>query len=193
MSPFSHVIGVDDAPFPRAHRGDVPIVGVAFAGTRLEGVLSSKVRRDGANATDVLATMIQGSRFAAHTRLVMMEGIALAGFNVVDIHALAERLGMAVLVVSKRNPNVPAVRHALLERVRGGARKWRLIEKAGPMEPCADLFIQRAGLDMQDATAVIRRLAVHGRLPEPVRVAHLVASALAVPGASTLAVPDPID
>ncbi|MDI3292123.1 DUF99 family protein [Polyangium sp. 15x6] len=183
MSIFSHVIGVDDAPFPRAHRGDVPIVGVAFAGTRLEGVLSAKVRRDGANATDVLASMISRSRFAAHTRLVMMEGIALAGFNVVDIHDLAARLGMAVLVVSKREPNVPAVRHALLEKVPGGARKWKLVEKAGPMEPCADLFIQRAGLGMDEATAVIRRLAVHGRLPEPVRVAHLVASALAVPGA----------
>jgi endonuclease V-like protein UPF0215 family len=138
--------------------------------------------RDGANATDALAAMISRSRFAAHTRLVMMEGIALAGFNVVDLHALAERLGMAVLVVSKREPNIPAVRHALLEKVPGGARKWKLIEKAGPMEPCANLFVQRAGLSMEEATAVIRRLAVHGRLPEPVRVAHLVASALAVPG-----------
>lgn len=182
MSPFSHVIGVDDAPFPRAHRGDVPIVGVAFAGTRLEGVISTKVRRDGANGTDALASMISRSRFAAHTRLVMMEGIALAGFNVVDVHALAARLGMAVLVVSKRAPNVPAVRQALLEKVPGGARKWQLIEKAGPMEPCAGLFIQRAGLDMAEAASVIRRFAVHGRLPEPVRVAHLVASVLAVPG-----------
>jgi hypothetical protein len=75
---YSHVIGVDDAPFAREHRGDVRVVGTAYAGLRLEGVLSARVRRDGANAARVLAAMIGGSRFASHTRLVLLQGIALA-------------------------------------------------------------------------------------------------------------------
>ncbi|MFN7088062.1 MAG: DUF99 family protein, partial [Burkholderiales bacterium] len=54
-SRLSHVIGFDDAPFARSHRGDVMIVGVVYAGIRPDGVLSSKVRRDGANATRVIA------------------------------------------------------------------------------------------------------------------------------------------
>jgi uncharacterized protein len=181
---FSHVIGIDDAPFPRPHRGDVPIVGIAYAGLRIEGVLHAKVRRDGANATRSLVDMIRKSRFAPHNRLVLLEGIALAGFNVVDIHALAGELRMAVLVVSKRNPDMPAVKHALLERTRGGRRKWHLIEKAGPMEPLGRLFVQRAAISRDEARAVLDRLSVHGRLPEPVRIAHLVASTLAVPGAT---------
>src|ERR1700675_4544149 len=57
-SHYSHVIGVDDAPFAREHRGDVRVVGTAYAGIRLEGVLSARVRRDGANAAKVLAAMI---------------------------------------------------------------------------------------------------------------------------------------
>ena len=40
---------------------------------------------------------------------------------------------------------------ALLERVRGGARKWALIEAAGPMEPAAGVMVQRAGLSLDDA------------------------------------------
>ncbi|HEY0593570.1 MAG TPA: DUF99 domain-containing protein, partial [Thermoanaerobaculia bacterium] len=28
---LSHVVGVDDAPFERSHRGEVPIVGAVFA------------------------------------------------------------------------------------------------------------------------------------------------------------------
>jgi len=178
---FSHVIGIDDSPFPRSFRGDVPFVGVAYSGLRIEGVLHGKIRRDGDNSTSAIAEMIQNSKFAPHNRLVLMEGIALAGFNVVDIHALSERLGMAVLVVSKKNPNIDAVKKALLGRILEGARKWALVEKAGLMEPCEKLFIQRAGISPNDAKTVIRRLALHGRLPEPVRVAHLVASALAVP------------
>lgn len=177
---FSHVIGIDDAPFPRTFRGDVPIVGVAFSGLRLEGVLHSKVRRDGVNATRAITSMVASSRFAAHTRLLLMEGIALAGFNVVDIHALSRHLGMAVLVVSKRKPDMAAVEFALKNRIRGGGQKWRLIEMAGAMEPIGSLFVQRAGIAADDARIVLDALSIHSRLPEPVRVAHIVASALAI-------------
>ena len=177
---YSHVIGVDDAPFPREHRGDVPIVGVAYSLLRLEGTIHARVRRDGADATRSLAAMVKGSRFAEHTRLVLLEGIALAGFNVVDIHGLADALGMAVLIVVKRKPDMEAVERALLERVRGGRRKWALIKKAGDMEPVAGCWIQRAGIEVDDAAEVIRSLAVHGRMPEPLRVAHLVANTLAI-------------
>lgn len=183
MPRHSHVIAVDDAPFPREHRGFVPIAGVAYAGTRLEGTMRARVRRDGADATRTLVTMVKQSRYAEHTRLVLLEGIALAGFNVVDIHGLSEQLEMAVLVVVKRNPNMAAVEEALLHRVRGGKRKWALIQKAGPMEPLEGVWVQRAGIEKVDAAEVIRRLALHGRLPEPLRVAHWVANVLALDGA----------
>jgi uncharacterized protein len=172
---ISHVIAVDDAPFLREHRGDVAIVGAAFAGLRLEGVIASRVRRDGADATRRLAEMIESSRFASHTQAVLLGGIALAGFNVVDIHALAERLELAVIVVARRRPDMDAVRDALLHRVPGGRRKWALVERAGEMEPCAGLWVQRAGVSAPETAALLTRLTVHGRMPEPLRVAHLVA------------------
>jgi endonuclease V-like protein UPF0215 family len=154
------------------------VVAAAFSGLRPEGVLSTRVRRDGADATRVLAERIGSSRYAAHTRLVMFQGIALAGFNVIDIHGLREALGIAVLVVARRPPRLAAMRAALLDHVRGGARKWALIEKAGPMEAAAGVMVQRAGISLADAGAVIARLAVHGNIPEPLRLAHLVAGGL---------------
>jgi endonuclease V-like protein UPF0215 family len=153
----------------------VLVVAAAFAGLRLEGVLSTRVRRDGADATRALADRIGSSQFAAHTRLVMLQGIALAGFNVVDIHGLRDALGIPVLVVARRAPRLDAIRAALLGRVPGGARKWALIEKAGPMEPAAGVMVQRAGISLEDAGEVVSRLAVNGAIPEPLRVAHLVA------------------
>jgi len=179
-SGFSHVVGVDDAPFDRAHRGDVAVVGAVFSGLRLEGILASRVRRDGANATRALAAMIGGSKFRPQLRLVLLQGIALAGFNVVDIGALHRALGLPVLVVARRQPRLALVRRALLERgVPGGARKWALIERLGPMEPAAGVWVQRAGLSLEQAAAAVTRLAVHGHVPEPLRVAHLVAGGVA--------------
>jgi endonuclease V-like protein UPF0215 family len=179
MRALSHAIGFDDAPFARAHRGDVLVVGAVCSGARLDGVLTAAVRRDGANATRVLGEVTNRSRFREHVQLVMLQGIALAGFNVVDIHLLRETVGLPVLVVSRRRPNLDAIRRALLERVPGGAHKWKLIERAGPMEPMGRVYVQRAGLSSCEAHAALTRFAIHSAVPEPLRMAHLIAGGLA--------------
>ncbi len=177
--PFSNVVGIDDAAFDRAHRGDVPVVGAVYAGLRFDGVVIGKVRRDGANATARLAALVLGSKFREHLQLVMLNGIALGGFNVVDVAELHRRLALPVLVVCRRQPDFDAIRDALLRRVPGGKRKWALIERLGPMEPAGRIYVQRAGLDLGAACRTVERFAVHGHVPEPLRAAHLIGGAVA--------------
>ena len=173
---ISNVIGFDDFPFPRTHRGDVQVVGAIFSGPRLDGILSGRIRRDGANATRVLTRLIADSKFSQQLQLVMLQGIALGGFNVVDIHGLYRSLNVPVLVVARRAARLELIRRALLASVPGGERKWTLIEKAGQMEPIGGVFVQRAGLSLELADLVIRRFSVYGNIPEPLRVAHLITS-----------------
>lgn len=154
------------------------IVGVVFAGARLDGIVTARVRRDGANATEAMARMIGGCRFSAHLQLVMLQGIAVAGFNVVDPFRLHSLTRLPVIVVARRRPDLLSMREALLTRVRGGDRKWRIIERAGPMERVGSLWIQRAGLEPAEAAAVLERFSIHSTVPEPLRVAHIVAGAL---------------
>ncbi len=175
---FSRVVGFDDAPFARNHRGDVAVVGVVMTGARVDGVLRSRIRRDGANATRQLETSVVHGKFAAQVQAVLLQGIALGGFNVVDIRALAVSLGVPVLVVARREPDMAAVRAALLDRVPGGRRKWGLVERAGPMEPCGSLWVQRAGLTPEEAQALLDGFTLHGKIPEPLRLAHLIAGAM---------------
>lgn len=178
MKRLSNVIGVDDGPFERSHRGDVPIVGTVLTRTRLDGVLVDRVRRDGANSTERVAAMIRRSPFFDHAQLVMLNGIALAGFNVVDLAALSAELRRPVLVVARKAPDLRAIERALFTRVRGGARKWRLIQEAGPMEPVEGVWVQRAGVTLASAAQVLRDSRVQGWIPEPLRIAHLIAGAL---------------
>lgn len=203
---MSNVIGFDDGPFARDHRGDVLLVGVVCASTRVDGIVSGRIRRDGANATRVMVDLVRRSQFGAHLAAVMLQGIAVGGFNVVDIHALSQALSIPVLVVTRRRPDMTAVKRALFSdvplerpRVAGAARKWRLIERAGAMEPLEPsrrsvraaregrgpsglsgrdvprLWVQRAGLDMSEARDLVMATTLHGNVPEALRVAHLVA------------------
>jgi hypothetical protein len=172
---ISHVAGFDDAPFPRSHRGDVLVAGAVFAGGRLDGVLSTRVRRDGSNSTERLVACLTASKFFPQLQAVLLQGITLAGFNVVDIHRLQEAIGLPVVVVARRPPDLAAIRDALLHKVPGGARKWHLIEAAGPMEALAGLQVQRAGIGLEACSHLLARLQIHGQLPEPLRVAHMIA------------------
>ena len=97
--------------------------------------------------------------------------------NVVDIHALAAALARPVLVVARRAPRLGLIRDALA-RLPGGARKWRLIEQAGPMEPVRGVFVQRAGLSLVEARDLLAATTLHGNLPEPLRLAHLIAGGI---------------
>jgi endonuclease V-like protein UPF0215 family len=111
--------------------------------------------------------------------LVMLQGITLAGFNVVDVLTLHQRLGLPVLVVARRLPDLDSVRHALLTQIPQGDKKWNLIERLGPLEPAGQVYIQRVGLTLPAAREVVQRFAIHSHLPEPLRTAHLIAGAIA--------------
>jgi uncharacterized protein len=199
-----NVIGFDDGPFPREHRGDVLLVGAVCAGSRLDGVVSGKIRRDGTDATRRMVDLVRGSQFGGHVQAVLLQGIAVGGFNVVDVRALSEALGVPVLVVMRREPDLASIRRALFSDepprrppVRGARRKWRLIEQAGPIEALGavapprgrsrptglgdrpqSLWVQRVGLSLEEARRLVASTTLHGHVPEPLRLAHLIAGGI---------------
>ena len=177
---ISHVVGFDDAPFNHHNRRDVLIVGAVFAGLRMDGVLSAYVRRDGVNSTAVLTNLIKNSRFYPQLQAVLLQGIAFAGFNVIDIEKLHETVGLPVIVFSRNKPNLAKIKSALLENVPGGRKKWQLIEKAGLMEKIGGVYVQRVGINKESTVALITRFAIHSTIPEPLRAAHLIAGGVTV-------------
>ena len=176
---FSNVIGFDDAPFAHDYVGRVKVVGAVFARRQLNGVLIGEVEKDGSDAAEKLACLVAESKFAANAQLIMLQGIALAGFNVVDVFHLYERLSLPVLIVTRKLPDMASVRMALVNQIPAGERKWALIQRLGPMEPAGNVYVQRVGLTAEQAQAVVEQLAVHSHIPEPLRIAHLIAGALA--------------
>jgi len=175
---FSNVIGFDDAPVKRDHRGPVMVVGTVFADSRLDGVVTGTIEKDGNDAAGSLATLILESKFADHIRLIMLQGIALGGFNVVDVPDLHEKTGLPVLVISRINPDMASIKKALLTEIPDGRQKWSIIERLGMMEPINRIFAQRVGISREETADVISRFSLNSRIPEPIRVAHLIAGAL---------------
>ena len=174
---FSNIIGFDDAPFQRNHKGNVKVIGTIYARSQLNGILVGEIKKDGSDAAKKLVSLISGSKFAESIQLVMLQGIAMGGFNVVDVFSLHEQLDVPILVVSRKIPNMRAIKEALLN-IRGGRLKWSIIEKLGDMEPVNRVYVQRVGLTIRQATTVVNQFTATGHIPEPLRVAHLIAGAM---------------
>lgn len=172
-------IGIDDGPFSRAKKGgNVVIVGAVYrGGTWFDGLLTSKVRKDGWNATDTIISMIQKSKFHAQLHYIMLDGIAFGGFNIVDIQRLFQKTGLKVMVVVRKKPDLDSVYQAL-QKISQPEKRWRILKAAGPLYPVRKVWLQLAGMDLKEAAELLNLTCTRALIPEPLRVAHLIAGAI---------------
>ena len=170
-------IGFDDAPFRRGARALVGVAGVVCAGTRFEGLIWGRIRQDGWNATEVLLRLLSGSKFLPQLHLVLLDGIALGGFNVVDLPRLAAGLRRPCLAVMRRPPDLGAV-EAALRRLPRARTRLELLRRAGTIHRLGGFVFQVQGAAPEAAAAALARLTDRGAVPEPLRLAHLIGAAV---------------
>jgi endonuclease V-like protein UPF0215 family len=177
------VLGIDDGPFAFGDER-VAVVGVVVRiPSYVEGVLVTEVEVDGTDATDQLVKALQNSRFREGLALVMIDGVALGGFNVVDIAAVHAKTGVPIMTVTRKEPDLEAMERALVARFPDWPERMAVIQRA-PLERIETshkpLYVLREGINATDARDLIRGSTVRGALPEPLRIAHLMATALKV-------------
>lgn len=171
------VIGIDDSPFRKFQNDEVLVVGTIFRGGMfLDGVLSTKVDIDGSDATGKIAEMINRSKFKPQLQCILLNGIAVGGFNVIDIKELNEKTRLPVIVIIRKKPDIKKIHDVL--RTINQKEKIRLLEKAGSIAPVGKVFIQLAGLSIEKAAEILKITCTRSLIPEPIRIAHLIASGI---------------
>lgn len=181
VKPEIRILGIDDSSLLKEK---VMIVGTVFrGGDWIDGVLRSEITRDGLDATEVIVTMIKKSKHYAQLRVIMLDGITYGGFNVVDIQELYRETGLPVIVIMRSCPDFEKIRSALGHFSDGEAR-WDIIKKAGKIEKLftgrngTPIYIQKAGIGSKSAEKIIRLTSIRSSIPEPLRVAHLIATGI---------------
>lgn len=170
-------IGFDDGPFQKRRGATVPLVGIVCAGTRFEGMVYGALRKDGWRANEVVARLLGESKYATQVHAVLLDGIAFGGLDVVDLPALVAAVRKPCIAVMRRPPDVPAMRRAI-EMLPRAAERLRRLDAAGKIHTRAPFTFQTCGLDVDAAEDVLRRVTDRGHVPEPLRLAHLVGSAI---------------
>lgn len=173
------IVGLDDGAFHPSKnvKQQTILVAVVFHRLRILTVRVGTIQVDGTDANKVLTSLLRSLRYD----LVMLSGISFGGFNVVDIGELSKKLRRPVIAITGERPHNRAVQKALREHFADWRERWRMVRSAGKIhsyaplrnEPC--LYFEVRGATPVFAKKAIASTAIISRLPEPIRVARILA------------------
>ena len=175
------VVGVDDGAFQRDDPYAPIAAVVVSAPSYVESVRTGWVTVDGKDATTAVVALVRATGPLDGVRALLIDGAVVGGFNVIDLDGLHRAIDLPVVAVTRRPPEFDRIRSALRKWFpRDATRRWRLLTAHRLFRvPTSGRSILAAavGCSRADAALLIRRTTVRGFWPEPLRLAHLVASA----------------
>ncbi|UCE95727.1 MAG: DUF99 family protein [Candidatus Bathyarchaeota archaeon] len=187
VKPEIRIVGIDDGFFVPHTQGKCDIIGVVFRGGYwFDGVMRTQIEIDGIDATMKIADMIKNSSHYGQLRIIMLDGVTFAGFNVVDTLKLFEITALPVIAITRKKPDFDDIRRAL-ENLPFTEERWRIIKNANKIVRVVThhgeeaVFMQVTGVEVGVARKIVKSTATRSNVPEALRVAHLIASGLTTP------------
>ena len=124
------ILGFDDGPFESKDE-TVPVIGVVYRGGKYpDGFLRTDIKVDGLDATEKLVKLINSSRHKQQLKVIMLDGITLGGFNIVDIKQLHKETNIPVIVINRKHPDLKEVKSAL-KNFKDFEQRWKMVLDAG--------------------------------------------------------------
>ncbi|MEM0140314.1 MAG: DUF99 family protein [Ferroplasma sp.] len=175
------ILGIDDGPFKKGVDRSTVLVGVLIKfNSYIEGISIDKVQVDGNDSGERIVSLASG-RFRSEINFIMTDGITFGGFNIMDIEYVYERTGIPVISVARRRPDIGAMVMALKKHFDDYEARISIINKSNATEISSggkNIYINYHGISLEEAKTVVKNSTVMGNMPEPVRIAHIIASAI---------------
>ena len=183
-STTTNCIGIDDGPFLSRRLGGstAPLVVAQLNGPHLVKAKIGRITVDGLDAT-LVASRLLGS-LQVRDSPILLAGATFAGFNIINPRVLQRRFRTPTIVVIGSRPNNRAVKRALVGHFPDWKRRWRTLSSLGPLHRVrvfrneGPIFYEAFGCEDDEARRILKQWAYVSRVPEPLRVAGLVARGL---------------
>jgi len=116
---------------------------------------------------------------------IMISGSVLSLYNVLDIETICKDLDLPVVALSfsKSASDLAANINARFPKI-AARKKIVLLEKLGQAERIQlktgyEVFVRSAGISKSDSNKLLDKFTLQGAIPEPIRVARLLAKTIA--------------
>ena len=150
----------------------------------IDGFARSKLKVSGSDATSSTIDLY-GRLHRNDINAIMISGSVLSLYNVLDIDEIYKELKIPVVALSfnkSRSNLVENIESRFPEKI--AKEKINLLEKLGPssrmrLETGYDVYVRNAGISDDLSKRLLNKFTLQGSLPEPVRVARLLAKSIA--------------
>ena len=179
MKPGVRALGVAESFGNDRNRST--LAGVVTRASRVvDGFAFGTCAVGGTDATDAVVDLVEGLG-REDVRYVVVSGIALAWYNLLDLSEIHERAARPVISVTYEAS--PGLERALAAEFEGDelAARRETYRRQPPRHRLTvndhTIFVRAAGLSESEARDVVRAFTPEGGRPEPLRVARLAARA----------------
>ncbi len=147
----------------------------------IDGVVFDKITVGGMDATEGILHVFESLQ-RADINVMMLNGCVISWFNIIDIKEVYKKLNIPLVCVTYEESE------GLKEHI---ARHFEADERDSRIEAYKrlgnrvlvrqhgnfDVLIRSLGMEKSEAAAVLKKFTTHGKVPEPLRVAKIVARA----------------
>jgi endonuclease V-like protein UPF0215 family len=175
-------VGIDDGTFRKSKDKLCMISGVLIrADYLIESVSTRPIEVDGLDSTERIVEIVNAD-FKGNASLIMTCGVTFAGFNVADLFNVFKETGIPVISVTRRKPDSQSIEEAILKTQHHYRQKLETIQRYNTEElhlPNGSLlYINRIGIEQKPAATYVKKLTRTGNIPEPVRLASIIAKSI---------------
>jgi endonuclease V-like protein UPF0215 family len=176
------ILGVDDAPFSREKDMQTELVmTVMRMDFKIEEIIIEKILLDGYDSTDVIIDVLNHD-MGKSVNLVMTNGITFGGMNICDLNRIYEESARPVMSITRREPDIYSMMRAIekhhAEPQRGIDMIMQSEVKKVEIAPRKTIYVNIKGIDISGARTIIEKTRKEGMMPEPIRISHLIGSAI---------------
>jgi len=179
------IMGCDDATF-NLKQGDnkTYLIGVICQGVRVVKVQKTIITIDGDDATNQIIDLINKNR--KHVQYVLTHTITFGGFNLVNMKEIYKKTNKPMIAITEREVDLDSVKIALIKKFPNiYHKKIEKIINAGNLYEkeintaagTSTIYFHKIGISIREAEVLLNTVSIDSKLPEPVRIAHLIGRA----------------
>lgn len=172
-------VAIDDAPHERENL-TTELVFVVCQGHYFEHFMHATIEVDGLNSTEIILKTL--TPIAEQFQIILTHGITTAGFNLIDIDDIYNKLEKPVISVTENTPK--GLFDDAIQNLPDYETRKLIISRAGEQHSYVTpigkkpVYFQHKGLELKSVHQFLKKFAKRSRLPEQLLLAHKIASGL---------------
>lgn len=156
---------------------DAILVLLISEGIILKRTMIKTIEVDGLDATSRILEGMEGEKIEA----LIAGSVPLAGFNLINAREILEKRGVPSIFVLEREPNMNAVKEALMKHFEDWKERLAILEEVNISRVRTlrgEIILGTMGIGLEEAAKIVEETTIFGKTPEPLRVARILAKAI---------------